>query len=140
MKTMRLFTLSVVAAALTFGGISCADQKDGSEGSGSYEELLIGSWHRTIGDDSLKLDQYWHFNDDKTEQLITISSIEDDIQPTVYGTWGINGNVIKTVTLSNKEKNETEWKILKLDRDSLKIEIYDGSNNRFESSFKRINK
>ncbi len=140
MKTMRLFALTVLAFALTIGFMSCTDHKTVSEGTNSYGELLVGSWHRTFGDESLKLDQYWHFNEDKTEQMITISSIEDDIQPTIYGTWEVSGNIIKTKTLSNKEKNGTEWKILKLDKESLELEYYDASHTRFEYSFKRINK
>lgn len=83
---------------------------------------------------------FFTFNGDKSYQITSTSAIEGDIVPPVYGTWEKNGNIIKTVTLSNKEKNETEWRILKLNKESLELENYDVSNTKFQYSFKRINK
>lgn len=104
------------------------------------EELLIGSWHKSTNEDGIKLALYWHFNEDKTEQIISISSVNEEISTTNCGTWEIEGDIIKTVNLSTKEKVYNEWKILKLDKDSLIIEFYDKQPKRFVESLKRINK
>lgn len=140
MKTMRLFTMTVLVSALTIGFMSCSSNKNLSESTKDSNELLIGTWHQTNSDKVIKNEVFYTFNGDKSFQIKSTSAIEGDIVPPVYGTWKSKGNIIKTVTLSNKEKNETVWKILKLDKESLELEYYDASHTRFESSFKRINK
>ena len=83
---------------------------------------------------------YWHFNEDKTDQMISVSSINEEYSTANCGTWEIEGDIIKTINLSTKEKIYNEWKILKLDKDSLIIEFYDKQPKRFVESLKRINK
>jgi len=140
MKTMRLFAFTILASALTIGFMSCSSNKNLSESTKNSNELLIGTWHQTNSDKVIKNEVFYTFNGDKSFQITSTSAIEGDIIPPVYGTWESNGNIIKTVTLSNKEKNKTEWRILKLDKESLELEYYDASHTRFEYSFKRINK
>ena len=57
----------------------CCGRKTGN-GSKSVRELLIGSWHSESIDSNIKSDLYWHFNEDGTEQLISISD-KDKIYP-----------------------------------------------------------
>ena len=149
MKRIKLFTFAILALALTCQTSSYAENNSTRGKKKTTEELLIGSWCRkSVSDDKnvdYKLDLYWHFNDDKTEQMISIFTsgtlLGNEVTPTVNcGTWKIEGDVIKTVNLSGKEKNVSEWKILKLDNDSLQIEFYDKQPKRFVESFKRINK
>lgn len=140
MKTMRLFALTVLAFALTIGFMSCSSNKNLSESTKNSNELLIGTWHQTNSDKVIKKEVFFTFNGDKSFKITSTSAIKGDIVPPVYGTWESNGNIIKTVTLSNKEKDETEWRILKLNKESLELENYDISNTKSQYSFKRINK
>lgn len=140
MKRINLFMLLLLALSFTFGVSSCKNDKATEDNDKTSEELLIGSWYQTNNDDSLKSDIYWHFNEDKTDQMVSVSSVNEDYAATNCGTWEIEGDIIKTVNLSSKEKVYNEWKILKLDKDSLVIEFYDKQPKRFETSFKRINK
>ncbi len=141
MKRFKLLTLPVLLLTLSCFAMSCGDKSPYSENAKSKDELLVGSWCQIHEDDSLKLTLYWHFNEDNSEQMISISTIDNEITPTITcGTWEIEGDTIKTVNLSGKEKIVSEWKILKLDKDSLQIEFYDKQPKRFIESFKRINK
>ena len=133
--------LPSLLATLILTSVSCvAEDKSGSD-SKSLEGLLIGSWHSENVSDDLRMDLYWHFNDDKTAQYISKSSIEEE-EPMLsfFETWAVDGNTIKTVSTSSMGKNSNEWKILKLDENTLKIEYYDKQPKRFEETFKRINK
>ena len=68
--------LPSLLATLILTSVSCvAEDKSGSD-SKSLEGLLIGSWHSENVSDDLKMDLYWHFNDDKTAQYISKSSIQ----------------------------------------------------------------
>ena len=140
-KKDKIFVLSGLLMMFVLGSTPCAAEEKTGNGSKSVRELLIGSWHSESIDSNIKSDLYWHFNEDGTEQLISISD-NDQIYPSDVscGKWTVDGNTIKTVTLSQKEKNRNEWKILKINEDSLKIEYYDKQPKRFEASFKRINR
>ena len=124
---------------------SCACNKGKNkkcENDANKEELLMGRWKKVglkNGSGGLKTDLEWRFNKDKTDSIIDVFIAEGNAKPDttiVYGTWEVIGD---SVVCTNSRGEKTFWHIMKLTKDSLKLEYYDAQPKRFESEFYRIN-